>query len=43
MRSDKTSGNGLKTVEGVLKSIIDNIDDLDTLIKKRARNGLCVC
>ena len=45
MRSDKTSGHGLKTVEGVLKSIIDNIsiDDLDTLIKKRARNGLCVC
>ena len=41
----EASGNGLKTVEGVLKSIIDNIsiDDLDTLIKKRARNGLCVC
>lgn len=44
LRSDKAHGNGVNTVENVVRSITDNIqiDELDAVIKSRPKH-LCVC
>ena len=44
MRGDKSHGNGIYTVENVVKSIEDNIqiEDLDAMIKSRGKHSI-VC